>query len=255
MTCLDLLEYNEVSQVKPVLMKRKINIDHLLNKQALPLASKLQSKLFIDLDDLFLLYSSHYNSFPQYLHGRRNQIMYNEFKLIKKLHDFEADHETERLLTNNAGGSSFVSEVFSYLIVKKEFDKVELLYSETDIDYPVGSKITDYVIKQEEIKIGVSVTRAMKWRGRFTMDDAWRLLNKKLYGILNSSMNMPKYCRLDHQILHIWVKENYMLPLLIMAFKLCSRDLKSNTRLLLTLDRCDFRDCFYERSRTKLKLL
>lgn len=48
--------------------------------------------------------------------------------------------------------------------------------------FPEGGSITDYVCKIFNKKVGVSVTRAMKYRGQYTEEDAHHLLTKKLKG-------------------------------------------------------------------------
>lgn len=48
--------------------------------------------------------------------------------------------------------------------------------------FPEGGSITDYVCEMFDTKVGVSVTRAMKYRGDFEDEDAEHLLNKKLRG-------------------------------------------------------------------------
>jgi hypothetical protein len=49
--------------------------------------------------------------------------------------------------------------------------------------FPYGSKITDYSVRCFGRSIGVSVTRAMKFRGVFTIEDGVALLTKKLNGV------------------------------------------------------------------------
>ena len=65
-----------------------------------------------------------------------------------------------------------------------------ILYSfyqtEMEVSYfPEGGSITDYVCELFGTKVGVSVTRAMKYRGEYTEEDAATLLMKKLKGIGN----------------------------------------------------------------------
>ena len=49
--------------------------------------------------------------------------------------------------------------------------------------FPEGGSITDYMVQMFGLSLGVSVTRAMKYRGgTFTEEDAEKLLNKKLKG-------------------------------------------------------------------------
>ena len=65
-----------------------------------------------------------------------------------------------------------------------------LLKTEMEIEYfPEQSKKTDYSVLINNKHIGVSVTRAMKFKGDFTEEDARVLLYKKLYGIIVSSEN------------------------------------------------------------------
>ena len=58
------------------------------------------------------------------------------------------------------------------------------LQTEMEVSYfPEEGSITDYVCEIFGTKVGVSVTRAMKFRGGdFTEEDAEHLLNKKLKG-------------------------------------------------------------------------
>ena len=48
--------------------------------------------------------------------------------------------------------------------------------------FPEGGSITDYVCQIDGAKVGVSVTRAMKYFGEYQDEDAYNLLNKKLKG-------------------------------------------------------------------------
>ena len=48
--------------------------------------------------------------------------------------------------------------------------------------YPEGGSITDYSCSMFQTTLGVSVMRAMKFRGEFAIEDAERLLMKKLSG-------------------------------------------------------------------------
>ena len=57
--------------------------------------------------------------------------------------------------------------------------------------WPEGGSITDYVCEMFDSKVGVSVTRAMKYRGGdFTDEDAEHLLNKKLKGRFVFGLNL-----------------------------------------------------------------
>ena len=61
-----------------------------------------------------------------------------------------------------------------------------LFFFQTEMEvsyFPEGGSITDYVCELFGTKVGVSVTRAMKYRGEYTEGDAATLLMKKLKGI------------------------------------------------------------------------
>ena len=88
------------------------------------------------------------------------------------------------MFTPNAGGNSVESETLSFEMLKKSFN-AKLLKTEMEVSYwPMGGSITDYVCYMFDSIIGVSVTRAMKYNGEFTYEDANKLLVKKLKGKL-----------------------------------------------------------------------
>ena len=59
-----------------------------------------------------------------------------------------------------------------------------MFQTEMEVEYfPEGGSITDMVIRLfDEHTVGVSVTRAFKYHGDYEVEDALRLLNKKLNG-------------------------------------------------------------------------
>jgi hypothetical protein len=83
--------------------------------------------------------------------------------------------------------------------------------------------------------IGVSVTRAMKFRGAFTLDDARYLLTKKLSGVVYSTRGVIREHRWEKQILHIWIECDYMLELLRQAYEELDDETKADTMVLCTL--------------------
>ncbi|KAJ6249802.1 cysteine and glycine-rich protein 2 binding protein [Anaeramoeba flamelloides] len=108
--------------------------------------------------------------------------------------------------SDNAGGTSVISEAMSFEVLKKMIG-AKILSTENEIIYfPIG-KITDYAIQvsnhENTVTLGVSVTRAMKYQGVFEREDANRLLEKKLFGVICSSEN-SSYPKFAKQILHIW---------------------------------------------------
>jgi len=138
----------------------------------------------------------------------------------------------------NAGGTSINSEVFSFEVLQALFN-AQLQATEMELEYyPLGSKITDYSIRVNEEVLGVSVTRAMKFNGIFTDEDAHRLLSKKLYGVNASSKAVLKRFRWKKQILHIWAENQHTANVLQRVYdNEISDDLKNNTLVLVTV--CD----------------
>jgi hypothetical protein len=139
----------------------------------------------------------------------------------------------------NAGGNSANSEVLSFEVLNCVLN-AKLKATEMELEYcPLGSKITDFSISvnvssDEEIMIGVSVTRAMKFFGRFDEIDAEKLLTKKLYGVNESSKAVLKRYRWKKQILHIWAQYDYIVDVLERVYHSLSESLKSNTIVMIS---------------------
>lgn len=137
------------------------------------------------------------------------------------------------LETPNAGGSSLWSEVMSFEILHLLFH-VELLHTEMELEYVPCSKITDYSVRLYQHILGVSVTRAQKYRGTFGLEDARRLLERKLFGVVCSTRNVIN-TEWKRQFLHVFVeKPRYLLPLK-QAYQEMPRDLRDNTICLFTV--------------------
>jgi len=133
--------------------------------------------------------------------------------------------------TPNAGGTSVNSEVMSFEFMRLLFG-CTLLKTEMEIEYCPRGKITDYAMMMNRRHYGVSVTRALKFRGVFTRADANKLLTKKLFGIVESSRNVVH--KFDKQILHILVYEPYVADVLRAEWETLSAELTSNTTVLVT---------------------
>ena len=131
----------------------------------------------------------------------------NYIKQHKKYDQFDlcdGSHTISNL--PNAGGTSVVSETLSFEILNRMY-AAKLKSTEMELRYyPLGSKITDFSVSIYGETIGVSVTRAMKFRGTFNDEDGVRLLTKKLDGVICSSKAVLKQYRWKKQILHIWAE-------------------------------------------------
>lgn len=156
------------------------------------------------------------------------------FNQVKRFKSMKLTNEANLIFnTPNAGGSSVESEVLSLEMLKKYFN-AKLLKTEMEVSYfPEGGSITDYVVLVFDIVVGVSVTRAMKFNGEFTLDDANVLLNKKLKGILQSSRN--SLIKWEKQLLHVWVYDENVMNVLTQAWAQVDPELKSNTVMIVTL--------------------
>ncbi|KAK6167617.1 hypothetical protein SNE40_021599 [Patella caerulea] len=146
----------------------------------------------------------------------------------------------------NAGGSSVLSEVFSYELLGRCFG-AKLVKTEMEINYfPHGGAITDYVADIDGTRLGVSVTRAMKFYGEYSDEDARHLLTKKLKGVNQSTKNSCETW--TKQILHIWTTSDYITDVITRVYEHdIPQILKSNTLVLVTTTtRSDFmfKNCF-----------
>jgi hypothetical protein len=133
----------------------------------------------------------------------------------------------------NAGGSSVVSEVLSFELLKRCFGAA-LLKTEMEVSYwPEGGSITDYTCRLFGTTLGVSVTRAMKFAGDFTAEDAEKLLNKKLTGVVQSSSNTLE--NWSKQILHIWATSHHVANVVAATYDHLTSSIQSNTVVLVTV--------------------
>lgn len=161
-------------------------------------------------------------------------IIVTELDQLRTINLMKLSDGSKRMaMTPNAGGSSQKSEILSYEMLQKCYN-AKLDKTEMEIEYfPHGGSITDYTCRMFGFNIGVSVTRAMKYRGNFTLEDAEYLLNKKLNGVENSTRNT-----LDSwhkQVLHIWAKSASAARAIVRSYFLLPKNIKSNTVVLLTI--------------------
>jgi hypothetical protein len=141
--------------------------------------------------------------------------------------------------TPNAGGSSLWSEVISYELLNGLYGAT-LVRTEMEILYGCHSKITDYSVRMFGHHFGVSVTRAMKYRGIFCEEDGFSLLRKKLNGVIKSTSGVIREHRWEKQILHVWAECDYVADVLRRAYMALEDEYKANTLVLCTVARdCD----------------
>jgi len=144
--------------------------------------------------------------------------------------------------TPNAGGNSVASEVMSFEVLRTLYN-AKLLRTEMEIDYEFANwKITDYSVKINDQNIGVSVARAMKFGSDFDLEDARRILTKKLNGVIDSTKNACGQDKWKKQILHLWAQHKYIVDVLRECYEtVIPEDLKSNTMVIVTVcENCDW---------------
>lgn len=117
---------------------------------------------------------------------------------------------------NNVGGSSQISEAFSYELFAR-WGNTEIEKTEKEIfDLFKPRRICDYVCKINGVSVGVSVTRAIKFRkgypgndinkfrGKLTEKGVHDFIKKKLNDLKETS-ERQKNLYWKKQILHVWV--------------------------------------------------
>jgi len=136
--------------------------------------------------------------------------------------------------TDNAGGSSLISEAMSMEMLCRAFG-ASLLKTEMELAYfPSESAMTDFAVEIDGVKLGVSVTRALSHpSSQLTLDDAVRLLSKKLAGVLKSTAACYNV-GWDKQILHIWARTLKVARLLEQAYSMVDPLLRADTLCLVT---------------------
>ncbi|PRP81677.1 hypothetical protein PROFUN_01184 [Planoprotostelium fungivorum] len=194
--------------------------------------------------ELLLLAVETTNVFRGWLSGSGpTSPIVNVVQLPKKIRytDFQLSDGGHRILTvPNAGGNSVWSEVLSFEVLTGLYG-LRLQRTEMELQYMWhGCKITDYSVSiscgnNTSISLGVSVTRAMKFRGTFTREDAESLLVKKLGGVNSSTRHVLQSNGWNKQILHIWAQHKYIAVELMEAYEELSEEIKSNTLIVISV--------------------
>lgn len=163
-------------------------------------------------------------------------IVRNNFRAVKPRESFKLTDGSQKILNiPNAGGNSVWSEVLSCEILSTLFN-AKLLRTEMELEYwPMGCKITDFSAEIFGEKIGVSVTRAMKFQGTFNEHDAEVLLTKKLGGVNESSRCIIPEHSWKRQILHIWATHEYIADVIYTKFNKLPNELKNDTLVMVTV--------------------
>lgn len=138
--------------------------------------------------------------------------------------------------TDNAGGSSVMSEIFAYEQLAR-CELAPLLKTETEITYDTPGKITDLLVEIDGRKIGVSVTRAFAFPigTPYSLSQATTLLERKLSDIQLSTENVSDADRWEKQILAYLAIDAQAADTVAEAWNNASAALKADTILLVTV--------------------
>jgi len=194
-------------------------------------------------------------------------VLHNSFEsLVTNPHLIRLCEGSLRVLhTPNAGGTSVWSEVISCEILTSLFN-ARLCKTEMELEYFRPSSIVDFslVLNQEASstmvsaqeweqkrcnRVGVSVTRAMKFRGTFEVEDALRLLNKKVKGCIDATSAVCEDCSWDKVVLHVLVEKRYMVEALVQAWEQLDQTMRERNDVIVILTVCAERSnwMFYEK--------
>ena len=123
-----------------------------------------------------------------------------------------SDSAIGSICNGNAGGNSILSEAYSIDLFRVYFNARDFIY-ETDISYWfLTASMVDYITVINGQRVGVSVTRAFNYMDQFNYTEAmaYKLLNKKLYGLLMARNAVNAEQRYIHSVLHVWVPNQHV---------------------------------------------
>lgn len=144
--------------------------------------------------------------------------------------------------TPNAGGSSAESEVMS-LEVLHYCEGAELLRTETEIRYQPpddsgANSITDILVTVGGERVGVSVTRVYRPAPMMVTEAIAReIIIGKLQGINRSSVRVLPKDRWVKQVLHVFVADPAVMPLVRSAWMSIDAATRADTVVVVTLTR------------------
>ena len=167
----------------------------------------------------------------------RNTIDFGDMPYTDAELELLTEGGQEIIADGNAGGSSLLSEVFAYEVLQR-CELAALLKTETEIVYvdPNG-KLTDLLVEIDELKIGVSVTRAVGFPrdDPYTVERARELLTDKLEDVAASSANVAAEDAWVKQILHVIAYAPQHADSMAQAYTELSPEVLSDTIVIVTV--------------------
>lgn len=146
----------------------------------------------------------------------------------------------QEILDSVNAGNAVYSKVFAYeLLARCEF--AELLKTESEIGYDPDTGRTDLLVSIGGLKIGVSVTKAVKYPfdAEYTVTDAQNLLTAKLTDIIESSKNVIPDDKWEKQILHVIAYSDQHAVSLRSAYDSLDDTVRTDTIVMVTVSNGD----------------
>lgn len=144
------------------------------------------------------------------------------------------------LEAGNAGGSSLYSEVFAFEVLAR-CEGATLENTELGVRYrsDYSGPITDLVVRIDEVRLGVSVTRAVGFPrdAPYTVERATALLEDKLSDILSSTSGVEPSEAWSKQILHVIAYAEQHVDALEAALATIPAEISADTIVVITESR------------------
>ncbi|KAI5071300.1 hypothetical protein GOP47_0013551 [Adiantum capillus-veneris] len=184
--------------------------------------------------------------------GTRRQVLVGQFKAFSSFLHFMLGHDATRVRTeSNAGGTSTISESLSVEYFVRRFQAKEIV-TEMEVEYcSFNWKKVDYICTLYGQRVGISVTRAMSFPDPkdFSAQMAYRLLHKKLFGLVVARHGVSKRHSFSQCILHVWCETQQTADLMQREYDAVSRELDIADDVVMVLTVADgyhARPIFYE---------
>lgn len=123
------------------------------------------------------------------------------------------------MITKNAGGRSEISEAMSIQHFHDTYGGSDFIL-EKEVIYYLEYKMVDYITLIRDQRVGVSVTRAMNHLDPelFTIEDARKLLRKKLYGLCVARNCIVEAHSFYKSVLHVFCQTRKIAEMMIEAY-------------------------------------
>jgi hypothetical protein len=147
----------------------------------------------------------------------------------------------------NAGGRSVVSEALAIEVLARTINARNVL-TEMEIVVWGGWKMVDFIADVGRTRVGCSITRAMAHPDPilFDQEEADRLIEKKLSGLVIARAGITKRQRHSHALLVVWVQDKHIEPMIVSAFERVVTDPTYNEVALYTIIAADAPWLFYD---------